>query len=364
MQSPRIRVLLTGTITSWGKQFLAGLESNKLIEVAYEPNVEKIGSLESVQGYHTVILENMPESHRWITQLRASGKPFFIIWFGRSFTKDDFVFGELKRVYAMWEDLRVEDSRVFETLTELEQSIESLRHFDQVVRGMKAMAIQTEGEEGANPLIQEMKTALTKLEQLGHRNEFFGREVVTTDSETSKLPFRISQSFADALDTVHELERTGMLRVRGKETGQEGRIEFLQGKIISANCGEVHGLKAIYRMFLWDEPRFLFARRNPEEAVVEEGIDISMKTLCSYGESMRQRYSKIRREIPPLSLKLNLDVGSVHTGTTLAPNDFSTLSSVVECQKVGHVLNYNPLPDVDIYQALIELKRAQLIRVA
>jgi hypothetical protein len=79
---------------------------------------------------------------------------------------------------------------------------------------------------------------------------------------------------------------------------------------------------------------------------------------------MQEHYTKIRREIPPLSLKLNLDVSSVHTGTALAPNDFSTLSSVVECRKVGHVLNYNSLPDVEIYQSLIELKRAQLIRVA
>src|SRR5206468_806071 len=107
-----------------------------------------------------------------------------------------------------------------------------------------------------SPLLHEFKTALGKVERAGTMsNEFLSAALDGGHGDKETLPFARSQDIGDALFTVHDLERTGALWIRGNLAGQEGKVEFLQGKLVAATAGGVHGVKAIFRMFLWDEPR-------------------------------------------------------------------------------------------------------------
>jgi len=58
-----------------------------------------------------------------------------------------------------------------------------------------------------------------------------------------------------------------------------------------------------------------------------------------------------------------LESSALHIGAQLSPDDFSALASVVEFGTIRHVLDYNELPDVTIFEALIRLRRSSLIRV-
>ena len=51
-------------------------------------------------------------------------------------------------------------------------------------------------------------------------------------------------------------------------------------------------------------------------------------------------------------------------GASLSPDEFSTLASVVEFGHISQVLDYNPLPDVILYESLIQLRRQKMVMVA
>jgi hypothetical protein len=363
MKVPTFRVLCLGEFTAWGRQFISALHGAHILEATYEPSVQHFIEAGNRPMPQVIVVENVPESRQTIGKIRQLGKRAYLIWLGRSFTKEDMAFALDHRVYTTFESIRPDDKRVPEALKRLALSMGHVEQFEEISRSLKSILLQAEGEI-PKAVLSEIKSAVGKLEQFGLANEFSGMTVEMLSKNDGKIPLAKEQGLSDALSTVHNLERTGVLWVRGSTSGEEGKVEFLQGKIVSALAGEAHGIKAIFRMFLWDAPRFLFMRRDPREANVDEPVSQSLKYICSEGEEWKSRYEKIRREIPPADLKLELEPGSLHVGTNLDMVEFSTLASVVEFGTVSQILDYNQLPDVCLYEALIQLRRHNLIRVS
>jgi len=362
MKSGICRVTAVGELSQWGRQFLNSLQTHGLADVQSEPNVEKILESHSGNGAQALLVEAGGDSRTIIAKLRASKKRFFIIWFGRSFAKEDVVFAMDHRLYYVFENMKTEDKKIVETLQALSNSMEGFAQFEQLTRSLKGILVQAENEI-PKAILTEIKTAVAKLERLGIHDEFSGVGFDTVGGGDAKLPFHKSQSFDDALSTVQGLERTGVLWVKGNLPGEEGQVEFLQGKIVAALANEVHGLKAVYRIFLWDEPKFLFTRRDPKEANVGEQLNVGLKYIILEGEDMKKRFDRVRRDLPPKELQIELEPSSLHVGTYLEANEFATLASIVEFRQVGNVLDYNPLPDVAIFEALIQLRKNKMIRV-
>jgi hypothetical protein len=365
MRVPSCRVCSVGELSAWGKQFLTALEGSNIAEVSYDLTLAQFcSSPPSPSRLSVLFIENLSDSRQAITKARRSGKRSFVIWFGRNFTKEDLSFALDNRVYTCFEGSKVDEKKVGEGMRKASLSLESAEQFDQLVHSLKALLLQAETDLGAKPLLTEIKTALGKLERCGAQNEFTTGTVVDPAAVAdTKVPFHRAQDFGDALTTVHNLERTGALWVKGELPEEEGKVEFIQGKIVSAVVREVRGLKAIYRMFLWDTPRFMFTRRDPQDTVMEEHLNYSMKFICSEGDTLRRRFEKIRQELPPAELSVELEPSSLHEGTQLVLNDFLTLASVVELNKVSQIVDYNSLPDVVIYESLIHLKKNNMIRV-
>jgi len=355
------KIVSVGEITQWGRQFLGALQTAQLAEVTFEPNFQKFCEAAGNQ-FQIVFMEATPESRQQIAKLRQLGRRLYLAWFGRNFTKEDVAFALENRVFCIFENYRPDDKRVVDAIKKISTSLENTEQFEQLIRSVKGVLVQAEAEM-PRPLLAEIKTAIGKLERFGLQNEFNGVSADLAAGPDTKLPFHRAQDFGDALSTVHNLERTGVLWVRGRLPTEEGKVEFLQGKIVAANSGEVRGVKAIYRMFLWDDPKFLFTRKDPRESTVGDSLNMSMKYLCHEGQDLKKRYEAIRRELPPLDLSLELEPSSLHAGTNLELNEFSTLASVVEFNKVHQVLDYNNLPDVYLYEALIRLRRNKIIRV-
>lgn len=365
MQVPANRITALGEVSPWGRQFLQTLQAGNVLDVGYEPDVSHFCSHPNAVGDSQIIfVENQPESRTWILSLRQSGKQCFIVWYGRSFSKDDYRFSLENRIYIVFENLRSDDQKLLDWLAKLTESRENAVHFAGIVRAVKAVLVQADQEHLSKQIIPELKTAVSKLEKSGSRNEFLlFSDQKPADTQT-KLPFHRTQDFSDALTTIAELERTGILWIKGSLPNQEGRVEFLQGKIVSAHVGDVDGLKAIWRVFLWDSPRFLFARSETKEFTFDEHLNVSLKFICTQGDEQKFRFEQIRKEIPPLELKLELEPSMLHKGTVCPSEDFPALASVVENGVVSHILDYNELPDVDLYESLIRLRRSNILRVS
>lgn len=363
MKVPHCRIVSVGEITSWAKQFLNGLQKENIAEVTFETNVARFCG--TIAPPTIVFIENAPDMKQAIQKLRQSGRPLIIVWFGKLFAKEDMTFAHENRVYWVLESPRADDKRVLEGLRRVARAAETALQFGQHLHSLKAILLQGEGDSAISPLLHEFKTALGKLERAGlMSNEFLSAVVDMGQGDKENLPFHRSQDIGDALFTVHDLERTGALWIRGSLPGQEGKVEFLQGKLVAASAGGVHGVKAIFRMFLWDEPRFLFTRIDPSDYVFEDHLNVSLKYMCVEGQDLRQRYQKIRRDLPPPDLKIELDPNALHMGTQLQPEEFSTLASIVEFGNVSQVVDFNSLPDVAIYEALIRLRKSNMIRVS
>lgn len=368
MVVPVCRVHSVGEVSAWGNQFLGALQMANVIEVTFEKSVERFCQ-DPAPGTAIPIafVENSPDSRKWITAIRESHRRVFLLWYGRGFSKEDLRFACENRVYVVFENVRPDDKAVITGIRRVADAAGLQQETEQIIHSIKATLLQGESAEAIGEMIQEIKIAVGKLERGVHTNEFVSQATgipAAAVTGESKIPFYRQQDFGDALATVHDLERTGILSVKAALPGQQGFVYFLQGKIVGAVVGQVRGLKAIYRMFLWDDPQFSFAKRDPDDLDVQEHLTLAVKYIRVEGESLRQRFNGLRRELPPGDLKLELEPNSLHAGVRLIPEDFSTLSSVVEFGYVSRVVDYNPLPDVAIYEALIRLKRNQMIRVS
>ncbi len=356
------RIIVLGDLTLWGRQFLAGLKATGM-EISHEPNLQKFIESQPSPQPQIIFLENLPESRQYVAKLRTLSRRIYWFWFGRNFTKDDATFALENRAYHIFENLRPDDKRISEFFGRLAANMETDTEFERTARGIKGVLIQAETEI-PKAVLSEIKTGIAKMERLGLINEFSGATIETIVTSDGKLPFHKTQSLADALLTIESLERTGVLWIKGSIRGEEGKVEFLQGKAMAAKTGDVHALKALYRMFLWDDPRFLFTRRETSESTTEDQLNVSLSHVCSEGEALKKRYEAVRRELPPPDLRLELQPSALHTGTMLDFVEFSTLASIVEFHRVADVLDFNNLPDVSLYESLIKLRRQNIIRVS
>lgn len=360
MDASARRLYCVGPVTAWGREFLESLSTAVPVAVGYETSTKRF--LESGSTVAAgVFVEGGPQARATIDELRDSGRPMLVVCFGRTFTKDDLAYFAERRLYAVLEAPAGEDRRAVEATRRVVSALDGVDRQEQRFHSMKRLLVDASDATDPVALLHEMRTILSKVERSALEREWLAERAPGSGGD-DKL-FHESEDFGEALTTIHDLERTGALWVRGNLPGQEGKVEFLQGKIVAAAAGQVHGMKALYRMFLWDEPRFLFHRIAAEDSIIEDRLNVSVNTLRLEGEDFRQRYQQIRRDVPPPEIKLELESSALHVGTQLSPDDFSALASVVEFGTIRHVIDYNDLPDVAIFEALIRLRRASLVRV-
>lgn len=364
MQAPLYQAYAIGDFSPWAKQVLNEWQSDNLVRLTYNPNIESFCSTAvTSEKSALVVLENSPKSRKDIVQVRGSEQNVLILWVGKSFTKEDLAFALEQRVYAILENPSLSEREVQKSLFRADGARAKRDQLRHLFQSLKSILLQTEPDEKSKSLVAEIKAAIGRIEKLSQSNEFFQLETRKEGNETSLLPLHKSQGLGDALLTISELERTGTLWIRGSQTDQEGKIDFIQGKITVAETGAVSQLKAIYRMFLWDGVRFLFNRKNPEDTETTEIINLEMKALVTEGEQQRARFQMIKKELPPIHLKLDIEPRSLTTSLALSPIDFSTLTQVVDFNFVSDILDYSKNWDVDLFEGLIRLRKTGVIKI-
>lgn len=351
------RFTFIGAASAWMAQFLGALAKAGPFEIQNETSVESLLA-KSKSRAEVVVLEQSSEVKPIVSALRASGRKFVIVLVGQTLTKEETLFSIEHRIHSVLEKPDPFSPHTLGTFKKAIEQSENAAHSEALLFSLKSSLLSLSGES-AEQSAEEIRKGLLKVEKTLTTNEFLGNS--TSSAGETKLPFYKSQSFADALLTIEDLGRTGTLEV--KSGALVGKVEFLQGRPTSATAGEARAMKALFRMFLWESPEFTFHHQEAAAIRVRDAFDFSTSQMCREGETLCARFEKIRAQIPPLSVRLQLDPASLTTETKLAKDEFSTLASVVELGKVAEVIDYNPLHDVVLYECLIGLRRNGVIRV-
>lgn len=362
MQPPLNQAYCVGEVTPWGEQFLKSLRDENLFEVHFE-NIDSLCTPPPLNECVVVFVENGADSRNTLYRLRQSGRFAFLVWFGKSFSKEEISYAMEMRVYAVLENLCANDKKLVGRLSKLILVLDSNRKILQLLHHLKIGVLESENSSSDPLLLSEMKAAVTKLMEYQGQSDFASVASLKQLPE-NRLPFYSTQDMGDALMSLQSFERTGVLEIRGGRASEQGQVSFLQGKIIEAKVGTVSGLKAIYRMFLWNHPTFTFMRKNSQSFDLENPIPFNMETICAVGSALKGRFSKIAKDIPPSTLRLELDPKAFRGDTGLSREDFNTLASVVEFSLVSEIIDYNNQPDVILFESLVQLRRARMIRVA
>lgn len=363
MEAALSEVIALGEFSAWAKQLLNQWQTEDLIRLSFESSIPRFCSTHFSGEVSVALLENNSSAKLSIGQIRSSGKNVLILWLGQHFSKEDLEFALEQRVYATLENPASFDKKTERVFSKCAALSEQANQKKQLLRNLKILLVPTEADGHNSEFINELKTGLSKLERTDRGNELFATESVTDSEEGSSVPLAQSISLGDTLLTISDFERTGTLWVKGRGPGEEGKIDFIQGKISYAEAGAVQQLKAIYRMFLWESPRFLFNRKKVEFREAHDIIPTEMSLLVQEGEQHAKRFELLKKEAPPPHLKLALEAESIKPSTHLSPINFHTLIKVVEFSHVTDVLDYSQSWDIDLYEGLIQLRKMGHIKV-
>jgi len=363
MEAPLCEAFAVGDFSPWARQLFNEWQSEGLLSLSFEPNLSKFchqanGSSET----RIVLVENSPKSQVSVAQLRASNQSLLILWIGQTFQKEDLAWALEQRVYGILENPSFLSKHCQQLFSKVQLAQENTNRLNLLLQSLKGLILQTDTSSYDQHFISELKTGIKKVEHLSQQNELLHPDHSHSENP-SPLPLAKSQTLGDVFLIMTDLERTGTLWIKGDQAGQDGKVEFIQGKIAFAETGTVKHLKAIYRMFCWKNPRFLFHRVEALE-FKNPTIAIPLNDLIREGQAQASRFEKIKKEIPPSSLKLDFVPQSITASTALTSQDFHALVQLIELKYVSDVLEYSAHWDIELYESLINLRKSGYIRVA
>ena len=126
----------------------------------------------------------------------------------------------------------------------------------------------------------------------------------------------------------------------------------------------VRGLKAFLRIAKWEKGSFYFKNSISISYPIEAELAyVGMQKLCSLAERSCEWYARMRKNVPADDLKIKFNSDAIDLKTTYTFGEFDVLCTVVDHETVLDILNYNSNDDIDIYDALINLRKKGAIEV-
>jgi hypothetical protein len=150
---------------------------------------------------------------------------------------------------------------------------------------------------------------------------------------------------------------TGTLVVRQGE--MEGKLHIQGGAIRHATLGRASGVKALYRMMVFEEGHFelFIPGRSPEYETVEG--DLQRHLL----EAMRQKdeFAVYRKRLPDDGASLGFNEGMSLNPARVPSTVYEVLAAVGQHKTVHKILELCPLPDFEICRVLLVLLECRLL---
>ena len=168
-------------------------------------------------------------------------------------------------------------------------------------------------------------------------------------------------AISDLLQILALNGKDGTVRLR-RQAGEEGRIEFVGGRIVDAQTGSARGMKALCRMLGWADATFRLTAREgegpestiaaPTASVLMEGL-VSLDDWVRWGEQLPGPQTRIEPASPARSLI---------QGRKLQPVEFDLLLRSKGGVTVASILDESPFPDAQVAEAICTLLAGGLVR--
>jgi len=150
----------------------------------------------------------------------------------------------------------------------------------------------------------------------------------------------------------------GEVRVSSKL--RHGSIYVREGRVEGAIAGAVSGEKALLRIFSWEKPEWRF---NPEKRSPGRDLDLDLD-LSGFRRvftAWSERWTKVSHLVPPGGFKLSTDPKRFRERSLWSKRDYLVLAGISEFHLVRDIFNNCPLSDLDIVEALVDLRRQGVI---
>lgn len=172
----------------------------------------------------------------------------------------------------------------------------------------------------------------------------------------------------DASKTIGDLCRellisgvTGELRLNAGV--KSGSVFFNEGVLYHSVTGCVNGVKALTRMFSWQDPHWKINLKkisDPERC----HFRITLKEFSRVYDSWKVQWQKISPYVPPLSVRLRANSQRYLQRQEFSLKEAKVLAAICEYPLVRDVMNScGDMVDVEIAQTLIVLRKQGLIEL-
>ncbi len=165
-------------------------------------------------------------------------------------------------------------------------------------------------------------------------------------------------SLSDLLQVFAMNHKDGVLAVTSDR--KSGYIFVSRGHVINSRIGQIEGVKAFYRMLMWEQGKFKFTPGHPQTEV-----KINLPTDQLLLEGMRQN-DEMRAQMssfPATDTLIDLIVSSDQLPDGLRPATLDIIKDLVFRPKVDDLVENSLLPDYEVLQILRTLIDKKIVRV-
>lgn len=149
-----------------------------------------------------------------------------------------------------------------------------------------------------------------------------------------------------------------------KRSDDEGRIEFVEGRILDAQAGSARGTKALFRMLGWNDAAFRVTAREGD--VPEATIQAATATVLMDGLFSLDEWVRWRELLPPPETRIEVfgDARGRLFGHALTPAEFDLLTRAKTGTTVAVAIADSPHPDAQVAEAICTLLSRGAVRTA
>jgi len=247
----------------------------------------------------------------------------------------------------------------------IETPIVSTGEILNAVMGIEAEVMSEEGKTSF------MVSVLEQAKSLAAQNKSLSRKIgvaldmfTASSSEVNKLTGQLKDvPYYEIIRIVCSLYKEGVLEF----VNEEERAVFVvkNNSVVSAYITPgVRGLKAFLRVAGWEKGHFTFKNKiNISYGLEKDLYDVDVPKLCHLAKRTCDWFSKMRNNIPPKNLELKLDTRLAGRKANISVIEFDVLTTVIDHSPISEIINYNSNIDMDIFDALINLRRNGVIEV-
>jgi DNA-binding response OmpR family regulator len=169
-------------------------------------------------------------------------------------------------------------------------------------------------------------------------------------------------AISDLLQILSLNGKDGTVRLQRHD--DDGRIEFVGGRIVDAQAGSARGTKALFRMLGWADATFRVMAREgdaPDTTIVSSTATVLMEGLVSLDD-----WSRWEELLPGRQSRIELaaDARTRLQGHTLRPVEFDVLARSKNGVTVARALEDSPHPDAQVAEAICTLLARGVVRSA